>query len=76
MLNNKFSFNNFLSKSKKFNVNLRKAEIAFQSLKSDYYEGKIPMLESYDKDYEFNFSSKIVKKFNKYKNIVIIGMGG
>jgi len=34
------------------------------------------LLESYEKNYEFNFSTATVKKFSSYKNIVIIGMGG
>jgi glucose-6-phosphate isomerase len=34
------------------------------------------LLESYEKNYEFNFSKITIKKFSRYKNIVIFGMGG
>ena len=34
------------------------------------------MLESYDKDFKFDFSIAMVKKFSNYKNIIVIGMGG
>ena len=37
---------------------------------------KIPLLSSYDKEYDSDFSKNTVKKFSKYKNIIIIGMGG
>ena len=37
---------------------------------------EIPLLRCYEKDYVFDFSSTTVKKFSKYKNIVVIGMGG
>ena len=42
----------------------------------DLKNSKIPLLESYEKNYEFDFSKTTVKKFSKYKNIVIIGIGG
>ena len=34
------------------------------------------MLESYKKGFSFDFSEEIIKKFSKYKNIIVIGMGG
>ena len=37
---------------------------------------QIPLLDSYEKNYEFDFSKKTVRQFSKYKNIIIIGMGG
>ena len=36
----------------------------------------MPLFESYRKDYLFGFSPETIKKFSKYKNIVVIGMGG
>ena len=42
----------------------------------DLKNNQIPLLESYEKNYEFNFSTATVKKFSKYKNIIVIGMGG
>ena len=34
------------------------------------------MLQSYEKNYNFDFTSETVTKFLKYKNIIIIGIGG
>ena len=38
--------------------------------------GLTPLLDSYEKNYEFDFSKATIRKFSKYKNIIIIGMGG
>jgi len=76
MLNKNNFFKNFTFKSKVFNQNLKKTRKAFQSLKTDIKNLDIPLLESYEKDYYFDFSPKITKKFTNYENIFIIGMGG
>ena len=75
MLSKNNLFNNFLLK-KEININLQKTKKIFQSLKNDLKNFDIPMLHSYEKDYELDFSKNIIKKFSKFKNIVIIGMGG
>ena len=56
--------------------NLKKTKLYFNSLLKEIKNFKIPLIESFEKDYEFNFSKSTVKKFSKYKNIIIIGMGG
>ena len=65
--------NNFF---KDFTLNLNKTKKAYQSLKTDLKNFEIPELNSYDKSYDLDFSSLTIKKFSKYNNIVIIGMGG
>ena len=67
---------NFYINLKKNNKNIKKTEKFFQYLKRDIENSKIPLLESYKKKYVFNFSSKTIKKFSRYSNIIIIGMGG
>ena len=69
-------FKNYFTRTSKYNQNLKKVEEFFNSLKIDLKNNKIPLLSSYEKDYEFDFSKKTVKKFSKFKNIIIIGMGG
>ena len=76
MLSKKIFFSNFFFKSKKFYQNLKKAQKIFNTFKLDLRNFEIPLLKCYEKDYTFDFSPSIVKKFSKYKNIVIIGMGG
>ena len=74
MLNINNFFNNF--KSPKFRNNLKKTKNLFLSLKNELENYEIPMMESYEKNYKFDFSEKTVKRFLKYKNVIVIGMGG
>ena len=76
MLNKSIFFNNFFFKSKKFYQNLKKTKKIFNSFQLDLKNFEIPLLKCYEKDYTFDFSPTTVKKFSKYKNIVVIGMGG
>ena len=69
-------FKNLFSNSKNFKADLQKTKKNFIALKSDIDNFKIPLLECYEKNYIYDFSPKTVKKFYKYKNIIIIGMGG
>ena len=76
MLNKKNFFNKLIFNSKKFSYNLKKTKNAFVSLKTDINNSAIPLLLSFQKDYEYDFSLAIIKKFLKYEIIIIIGMGG
>tara|TARA_B100001123_G_scaffold443235_1_gene588851 strand:+ start:430 stop:1638 length:1209 start_codon:yes stop_codon:yes gene_type:complete len=75
MLSKKNFFQNYNLNSNIYKKNLIKTKKAFDAFKSDF-EIKIPLLQSYDKNYELDFSFKKIKKFSKYKNIIIFGMGG
>jgi len=76
MLNKKNFFNNFTFNLTKFKQNFKKTKEVFLKFKTDLDNFEIPLLSSYEKEYELNFSAKIIKKFSKFKNIVVIGMGG
>ena len=76
MLNKSDFFKNFYFNSKKFDQNLKKTKKVFKSLELDLKNLKIPLLTSYEKNYTFDFSPAQFRKFYKYKNIVLIGMGG
>ena len=69
-------FKNYFTNLSNYNKNLKKTKKVFNSFIVDLKNNQIPLLESYDKNYEFDFSKTTVKKFSSYKNIVIIGMGG
>ena len=69
-------FKNYFFNLSKYNKNLNKTKKIFNSFIVDLKKNKIPLLKSYEKNYEFDFSAATVKKFSSYKNIVIIGMGG
>ena len=76
MLSKNIFLNNFFFKSKKYYQNLKKTQKIFNSFQLDLKNFEIPLLKCYEKDYTFDFSPTTVKKFSKYKNIVVIGMGG
>ena len=68
--------NIFYLNSKKFYKNLEKTKTIFNSLKQDLINSAIPLLQCYEKNYIFDFTPTTIKKFSKFKNIVIVGMGG
>ena len=72
MFNNK----NFYFNSKNFYKNLKKTKKLFTILIKNIKNFDIPVLSSYEKDYNFDFSSETIKKFSKFENIIIFGMGG
>ena len=69
-------FKNYFINLSKYNKNLKKTKKIFNSFIVDLKNNQIPLLKSYEKSYEFDFSTTTVKKFSRYKNIVVIGMGG
>ena len=57
----------------KFNKNISKTIKEYKLLTSEIKNSSIPMLKTYEKNYDLSFSPMIIKKFYKFKNIVIIG---
>ena len=76
MLKKDSFFKSSLIDLSRYNKNLKKTKKIFSSFLVDLKNNKIPLLESYEKNYKFDFSSETVKKFSKYQNIIVIGMGG
>ena len=66
--------NNLIKKIK--SKNILKTKKKFFEIKKDYKEKKIPLLSSFEKNYKFSYSKKLVKILRKRKNIVLVGMGG
>ena len=71
MLTKNINFKSFFIKSK--NENIKKI---FYNLKKDYILGKEKMLTSLSDDYRYGFGKKLIKKYKKFNNFRIIGMGG
>ena len=69
-------FNSYFTNSSSYKKNVIKAKKIFNSFLVDLRNFKIPLLESFKKNYEFDFSKLMIKKFSIYKNIIIVGMGG
>ena len=76
MLNKDNFFKNYLIDATKYKKNLKKTKFFFNVFLEDLKNNKFPMLEPYNKNYEHDFSPTMIKKFSKFKNFVIIGMGG
>tara|TARA_Y100000590_G_scaffold354833_1_gene408281 strand:+ start:419 stop:1576 length:1158 start_codon:yes stop_codon:yes gene_type:complete len=76
MFNKDFVFKNYFLKVKKTSKNLKKTNNFFKLLKTDIKNFKIPLLQSFENDFEMDFSADTVKKFSGCQNIVVIGMGG
>tara|TARA_Y100000590_G_scaffold439657_1_gene563948 strand:+ start:1998 stop:3206 length:1209 start_codon:yes stop_codon:yes gene_type:complete len=69
-------FKNFFTNSTKYNKTIKRTKKIYNSFLDDLKSFKLPLLDTYEKDYQYDFSTETVKKFSKYKNIIIIGMGG
>lgn len=69
-------FKSYFINSDKYKKNIIKTKKIFNSFLVDLKNNQIPFLESYEKNYVHDFSMTTIKKFFKYKNIVVIGMGG
>ena len=76
MLNKNNFFKDFYFNSNKLDQNLEKTKEIFKSFKLDLKNFEIPLLQCYQKNYAYNFSLTTIKKFSKYRNIVVVGMGG
>ena len=69
MLTSEISFKNFRTKKEKFNSKINK-KLKF------LIEEKSQLILSLGNNYNDNFSKKLIKKYNRYKNFKVIGMGG
>ena len=76
MLKKNNFFKHYFIQSTEYKKNLKKTKKVFSTFLLDLRNNQIPLLDSYEKNYEFDFSKKTVRQFSKYKNIIIIGMGG
>ena len=79
MNNNKFIIkNNIYSKylNKKLSSKFNKKYLKIEKEISDQIDEPESVYNIFSKNFRFNFKIRDLKKFIKYKNIVIIGMGG
>ena len=71
MLTKNISFKNFSGVKIKKSIFVKKTFFDKNKLIQNY-----PLLKSFFKDYNYSYKKNDLKKFKKYKNIRIIGMGG
>ncbi len=70
---------NILFKNKLNSVKIKipkKYKKTFSELREEYLNNKIPLLQSFEKNYKINFNKKNIKKIKKESSFNIIGMGG
>ena len=71
-----FNFPNSKKFSKKLKINKLHTDQNFNTLKKEYFSQDSEILDSFTKNFSLNFSEKMVNKFKKFHNIVVVGMGG
>ena len=71
-----FNFPNSKKFSKKLKINKLQTVQNFNTLKKEYFSQDLEILDSFTKNFSLNFSEKMVNKFKKFHNIVVVGMGG
>ena len=71
MLTKNISFKNFSGVKIKKSISVKKTFFDKNKLIQNF-----PLLKSFFKDYNYSYKKNDLKKFKKYKNIRIIGMGG
>ena len=69
-------FKNYFYNTSRYKKNLEQTKVILNTFLEDIKNKKIPMIDTYEKSYKYTFSSSAIKRFSKYKNIIIIGMGG
>ena len=62
MIDKSILFKNFPKKEKEFKNNLNKTKKAFENFKLSLKNFELPLLESFDENYQLNFSKKTIKK--------------
>ena len=71
MLTKNINFKNFTNKAK-----IKKNLINFRNLKKDFFPSKKTIFSCLYKNYPYSYDKKIVKKFKRFFNYRIIGIGG
>ena len=67
MLKKNNFFKHYFIKSTKYKKNLKKTKKVFTTFLLDLRNNQIPLLDSYEKNYEFDFSKKLLGNFLNIK---------
>ena len=61
-------FKGHFNNSKQYNKNFKRVQNIFSDFVLEIENGDVPLLESLKKEYKFDFTSQMVKKFSRYKS--------
>ena len=71
MLTKNIKFKKFIIKSKNYNT-----KSIYKNMIRNYRNGHLKLLSCLSKNYKYSYDKKLIKKYKKYLNFRIIGMGG
>ena len=71
MLTKNIKFKKFIIKSKNYNT-----KSIYKNMIRNYRNGDLKLLSCLSKSYKYSYDKKLIKKYKKYPNFRIIGMGG
>ena len=71
MIKKNFFFKDYFLKSNNFKKNKQKTKKVYKSLLNDIKNSKIPLLQSFQNDYQLDFSRDLVKKFSTYLLLIV-----
>ncbi len=71
MLTKNIKFKKFIIKSKNYNT-----KSIYKNMIRNYHNGHLKLLSCLSKNYKYSYDKKLIKKYKKYPNFRIIGMGG
>ena len=71
MLTKNIKFKKFIIKSKNYNT-----KTIYKNMIKNYRNGHLKLLSCLSKNYKYSYDKKLIKKYKKYPNFRIIGMGG
>ena len=71
MLTKNIQFKKFIIKSKNYNT-----KSIYKNMIRNYRNGHLKLLSCLSKNYKYSYDKKLIKKYKKYLNFRIIGMGG
>ena len=71
MLTKNIQFKKFIIKSKNYNT-----KSIYKNMIRNYRNGHLKLLSCLSKNYKYSYDKKLIKKYKKYPNFRIIGMGG
>ena len=71
MLTKNIKFKKIIIKSKNYNTNS-----IYKNMMRNYRSGHLKLLSCLSKNYKYSYDKKLIKKYKKYLNFRIIGMGG
>ena len=76
MFNKENFFKDYAPQSSRYYQNIKKTKKIYSEIVKEIEDEKNPLFGTFKKEYKFDFTNLLIKKFSKYKNIIVVGIGG